>query len=226
MPYLIPFFAYVALMAPGGMFGHAFGLDWEALWKQYHPLIYAMENLLAAFFLWAFWNHYTRIRWTHLPLGVIVGLFGTLLWIGIEYFDQHIGFSKVPDPATFYNPDVMLPVAWHRWAYLAIRVAFPSLVVPFMVELFFRDFLMRALVRGARFQDVPVGTFTWFSFIGMALAFGVNHAAQWPEGIAYGLLMGALLVRTKSLGACIVAHGVTNCTLYLYVIYSGDWQFM
>ena len=29
--------------------------------------------------------------------------------------------------------------------------------------------------------------------------------------------MGVLLIRTKSLGACIVAHGVTNFTLYLYV---------
>jgi CAAX prenyl protease-like protein len=73
---------------------------------------------------------------------------------------------------------------------------------------------------------VAVGTFTWFSLIATSLLFGVNHGKMWPAGIAYGLLMGVLLIRTKSLGACIVAHGVTNFTLYLYVIYTGDWQFM
>jgi membrane protease YdiL (CAAX protease family) len=38
--------------------------------------------------------------------------------------------------------------------------------------------------------------------------------------------MGLLLIRTRSLGACILAHALTNLTLYLYVIYTGDWQFM
>jgi CAAX prenyl protease-like protein len=113
-----------------------------------------------------------------------------------------------------------------RWGYLCVRVVGPTLVVPVMEELFFRDFLQRALVRGARFEDVPIGTFTWFSLIGMSLLFGVNHGAEWPEGIVYGLMMGVLLVRTKSLGSCIVAHAMTNWTLYLYVIYHGDWQFM
>ena len=60
----------------------------------------------------------------------------------------------------------------------------------------------------------------------MSLAFGLNHGSEWPEGILYGLLMGLLLLRTKSLGACIVAHAVTNWSLYLYVIHQGDWQFM
>jgi membrane protease YdiL (CAAX protease family) len=60
----------------------------------------------------------------------------------------------------------------------------------------------------------------------MALLFGLNHGSMWPAGILYGLLMGLLLIRTRSLGACILAHALTNLTLYLYVIYTGDWQFM
>jgi CAAX prenyl protease-like protein len=99
-------------------------------------------------------------------------------------------------------------------------------MVPVMEELFFRDFLMRAFIRGAHFQDVAVGTFSWFSLLGVAALFGLNHGSEWPEGVVYGLMMGVLLIRTRSLGACIVAHGVTNFTLYLYVIYTGDWQFM
>jgi membrane protease YdiL (CAAX protease family) len=34
------------------------------------------------------------------------------------------------------------------------------------------------------------------------------------------------MVRTRSLWACVVAHGVTNLLLGLYVVYSGDWFLM
>jgi hypothetical protein len=34
-----------------------------------------------------------------------------------------------------------------------------------------------------------------------------------------------LLVKTRSLGACIIAHGVTNLLLGVYVLYSRDWYF-
>jgi CAAX prenyl protease-like protein len=225
MPYILPFFGYVALMAPA-TFGHIGGVDWETLWKTWHPLIYFLENATAAVLLWYLWDYYRDIRWTKLGLGAVVGIVGTLVWVGIEYGCQRLGISKVPDPAKFYNPDLMLSGQWARWGYFCVRLVGPTLVVPLMEELFFRDFLMRALVRGGRFEDVPLGTFTWFSFLGMSVLFGVNHAAEWPEGIAYGLMMGVLLIRTRSLGSCIVAHGVTNLTLYLYVIYMGDWQFM
>ena len=69
----------------------------------------------------------------------------------------------------------------------------------------------------------------------MVVIAGLSNTAQFlvggpsfggMSGVVYGLLMGVLVIRTKSLGACIVAHGVTNFTLYLYVIYTGDWQFM
>jgi CAAX prenyl protease-like protein len=225
MPYLIPFFVFVLIMTPGSM-GTVGGIDVGALWHQYHPVVYASKSIAAALLLWYFWPAYARIRWAKLPLGAVVGLVGTPVWIGIHYACLATGVWTAPDPATLYNPDLMLGSPAARWAYLCIRVAGPTLVVPVMEELFFRDFLMRALVRGARFEDVPVGTYTPLALFGMAVLFGLNHGSMWPGGLVYGLMMGVLLIRTKSLGACIVAHAVTNLTLYLYVIYTGDWQFM
>jgi uncharacterized protein len=227
IPYLLPLLAYLVIMAPA-TFGHFAGIDWKELTTRYHPLQYALESTAAAIVLWIFWPYYTRIRWTHIPPGIAVGLFGTALWILTEYACQHIGISRPPNPADVYNPDLHLHSTKALWIYFCIRIIGPSLVVPPMEELFFRDFLMRALIRGggARFQDVPIGAFSWFSLLGMSALFGMNHGAQWPEGVLYGLLMGILLIRTKSLGACIVAHGITNWTLYLYVLYTGDWQFM
>ena len=39
------------------------------------------------------------------------------------------------------------------------------------------------------------------------------------------LMISWLLVRTKSLGACIVAHAVTNLLLGIYVLWAKDWYF-
>ena len=224
MPYLIPFFAFVGVMLPSA-FGTIGGINFTKLWLDYLPIVYTVKTLLAAGLLWVFWRYYTPVRWRHLALGAAVGLFGTILWIATEYASQRLGLTHQPLDSTLYKPDIMLHEQWQRWLFLCIRVTGPILVVPVMEELFFRDFIMRLFVRGARFDDVPVGTFSWLSLLGMSALFAINHV-QWPAGFLYGLLMGILLIRTKSLGSCIVAHAVTNWTLYLYVIYTGDWQFM
>ncbi len=225
MPYLLPFIVFVLVMLPGS-FGNIAGLDWASLWKQWLPVTYPLKTVLAALLLWCCWPWYARIHWGKLGLGVVFGLVGTGLWIGTELLCQRVGISAQPAASDMYNPDLMLGGGWKEWLFLCIRVAGPTLVVPVMEELFFRDFLMRALVRGGRFEEVPVGTFTWLSLLAMSVLFGVNHGRMFVAGVVYGLLMGVLVIRTKSLGACIVAHGVTNFTLYLYVIYTGDWQFM
>lgn len=244
IPYLLPFLVFVAVgFVPNQLLGNFAGIDWQKLWFDYHPAVYAGKTLLGAILLWVCWKHYTPIRWNHFGLAVLVGVFGVVLWVGLEYLAQKIGYSKdysIPnpkDPYAIYNPIQQIADPTWRWAFYIIRVAGPTLVVPVMEELFFRDFLMRFLVKGARFQDVAVAEFdrrngfSWLSLLGMSALFGINHIQQ-PSGFAYGLLMGILLIRTKSLGACIVAHGVTNLVLYIFVIYQGSlgnnwyWQFM
>lgn len=234
IPYLLPYLVFLLVMLPS-MFKNLAGIDWEKLWTDWNPLLYTLKTVLAAIALWFFWPWYTRIRWSKLHWGVLAGLFGTLLWIGTELLCQKLHIAA-PDPSSAYNPDNALPIAWQKTLFLCIRIAGPTLVVPVMEELFFRDFLMRTLIAGASFEDVPVGAFSWVSLLGMCAFFGINHGLNFFfPGFFYGLLMGILLIRTKSLGACIVAHGTTNLTLYLFVLYMGDatsrgginwWQFM
>lgn len=247
LPYLIPFVVFVGVTIPAS-FGEAFGVDWSALWMRYHPLVYTVKTVLAAALLWALWRYYTPIRWSHLGLGVVVGLFGVVLWVGVEWLSQQAGLTRNLmagfDPgnpqhpasaavvAKVYIPTLRLEDPTWRYLFYFIRIAGPTLVVPVMEELFFRDFIQRMLVRGVRFQDVAVGAFTWFSLIGMSVLFAINHI-QWPSGFFYGLMMGILVVRTRSLGCCIVAHGVTNLVLYLFCVYQAEylnnpwyWQFM
>ena len=64
-----------------------------------------------------------------------------------------------------------------RYAFLAFRVVGAVLVVPVMEELFWRSFLIRWLVN-EDFRSVPVGTFTWSSFLITTAFFGLEHD-QW-----------------------------------------------
>jgi hypothetical protein len=44
-------------------------------------------------------------------------------------------------------------------------------------------------------------------------------------GIIAGLLYGFLLIRQKNLKGVILAHGVTNCGLGIYIVVTGNWMF-
>jgi membrane protease YdiL (CAAX protease family) len=58
----------------------------------------------------------------------------------------------------------------------------------------------------------------------VTLAFAAVHI-QWMTAIVWGSMIALLLVRTRSLGACIIAHAVTNLLLGVYVLYTHDWAF-
>jgi CAAX prenyl protease-like protein len=74
------------------------------------------------------------------------------------------------------------------------------------------------------FRTVPIGAFTWLSFLSVAVLFGLEHNRV-LVGIIAGLLYGLLLVRQKKLSGVILAHGVTNLGLGIYVLLTGNWMF-
>jgi CAAX prenyl protease-like protein len=71
---------------------------------------------------------------------------------------------------------------------------------------------------------VHMGAFTWFSFLGVAILFGLEHHRV-IVGIITGLLYGLLLIHQKKLKGVILAHGVTNLGLGIYVLATGNWMF-
>lgn len=56
------------------------------------------------------------------------------------------------------------------------------------------------------------------------VVFTLGHeVSQWPAAIAYGLLMAALWINRKDLLSCVIAHGVTNIALALYIWNTRQW---
>jgi hypothetical protein len=107
---------------------------------------------------------------------------------------------------------------------LALRTARAALLVPVLEELFWRGWLPR-WVQDTRFERVPLGRYTPFAFWATAALFAAEHGPFWEVGLAAGVVYNWWMRRTRSLGDLILAHGVTNLVLSLWVIGRQDWKF-
>jgi CAAX prenyl protease-like protein len=172
--------------------------------------------------LFAFRRAYTRIRWNQWWLGLIVGVIGFYQWVPMQNWLGQFEFFK-PDPDAF-NPEKFYHSPAAFWAFVAVRFAGAVLVVPVMEELFWRDFAWRSIIAPNDFKLARVGEWDPKAYVIVALIFCVPHGKWFATAIVWALLIGLLLVRTKSLGACIIAHAVTNLMLGIYVLYYKRWD--
>ncbi len=215
-PYAVPFFAYVLVVGRGSeMFGDAVG--------------YALAAAAAiAALAWA-WRWLLPLRGPgsvglSVALGVLAGLVGTLLWVVLKTpFVESGGETWAPAPF---------------WWRLAVSAA----VVPFVEEWLFRGLVLRGatqyllarrdgrpdplgrMLHEHSVDDLPAGSWTLFGLVFSSVVFAAGHApAEWIAAIAYGLLMGGLTIWRGDLLSAVVAHGVTNAVLALYVRHTAQW---
>ncbi|MFH1134296.1 MAG: CAAX prenyl protease-related protein [Nanoarchaeota archaeon] len=106
---------------------------------------------------------------------------------------------------------------------IILRIIIGVVIAPVIEEQFTRSFLLRAFI-AKEWQKVPMGSFTWLSFIATTLFFGLAHS-MWLAGIVAGIILNLLLYRTKSISDCILAHAVANALLAAYVIAFQQWGF-
>jgi len=109
-------------------------------------------------------------------------------------------------------------------AILILRAVRASILVPIAEELFWRAWLMRWLI-SPKFTEVPMGAYSAQAFWIVALLFASEHGPYWDVGLITGILYNWWMVRTKSLGDLILAHGVTNACLSAYVVFGGKWEY-
>lgn len=213
------FMAFVGLQEVLGMLTrHGFIADVPAV----SLMIYPAKVLLVGALLVAFRKHYREIRWSDLrkPLptviSIAIGCAVFVLWINMDWKWATVGQPTGYNPMQLYPPATAVPL-------LAIRLLGASLLVPVMEELFWRSWLTRYIV-ATEYSSVPMGRFTPFSFAISALLFGLEHNLV-LAGIMAGLAYNFVLLRTRSIAHCIVAHGITNFALGIYVLLTGNWQF-
>jgi len=221
-PRIAPFALFMAFIGLEELLRFLAGKGLVSLSSSAVYYLYPVKALSVALLLVYYRNSYQEIRLRDIArfretlISISVGLLVFVLWINMDFASAVIGTPQG------FNPN-LLSGNFTIAAMTAARLFGAVLVVPVMEELFWRSFLIRYIIN-PDFSKVPIGLFTWSSFLLTVLLFGLEHnlfLAGMMAGTAYNLL----LYRTKSLAHCILAHAVTNLALGIYVIYTGNWQF-
>lgn len=189
-----------------------------------YPYLYALKVLAVTLLLGYFRRPLQDIRpqgrGLLLALGVGGIVFGGWVWLN-DWLLQWFPFITLGERVGF-NPGEHLQ-GWLFVLFLMIRFFGLVIMVPVMEELFWRSFLLRYF-SGPNFQAIPMGTFTWSAFGIVALTFGLAHN-EWLVAILCAMVYALLLRVTRSLWACVIAHGVTNLALGIYVLTQQAWQY-
>lgn len=218
---ILPFLTYVFFIFVGDML-ERLGISAASLRWLYPVKIAAVTVLLALF-----WRHYEELhRGADMELRraaagrtvalvtLAAGVAVLLLWISLDAPWMVVGSNEGYDPRVNGQID---------WPLAVIRIAGAALVVPVMEELFWRSFLMR-WIEAADFQSVDPSQLGLKSFAITIVLFGFEHNL-WLAGMVAGAVYGWLYRRYRTLWSPIVAHGVTNGLLGIWVVATGNWWF-
>src|SRR5881227_1068838 len=72
--YILPMATFLAFIGVG------------TTWPSLYVAAYVARTVVVAVMLWWFWPHYTKIRWNHWWLGIIVGVIGIFQWVPMQLF--------------------------------------------------------------------------------------------------------------------------------------------
>ncbi len=225
LPYAAPFAAYMGVILLDNGFNTLATVVplLSGLAGAAHIWLYPIKIGLTTVLLWHYRHAYTELcdcssSRRHWLLSIGVGIAVFMLWIRMDW-----SWAQMGEGAEGYNPFDAEVGHGSVTILIGIRLLGASLVVPIMEELFWRAFIMRYLIH-PNFQKVQLGTFTLGSFAITAALFGLEHHL-WLAGIMAGAAYGGLLCVTRHLPSAILAHGVTNLLLGVWVLSTGRWSF-
>ena len=223
-PRVFPFLLFIAFIALESFI--AFLSDYYspmvAIAEYDGYILYPVKTVFVAVVLLFLWNRYTEIDMKtgfsvrNILIGFLAGVIVFVLWINMD-----MGFAVMSEPKD-YNPFIFNNSLF-LYLIISFRLFGSSVVVPIFEEIFWRSFIIRYIIN-RKFEDVPIGKFTWLSFVISSIFFGLEHNL-WLAGIMAGVSYSLILYYTRSLVVAIFSHGVTNLLLGIYVVTTGNWQF-
>jgi exosortase E/protease (VPEID-CTERM system) len=201
--FLAPLLALLAVLMVTAAFQS--GFDW----------LYPVRVVVVGAVLLYFRRQYTGLfrswSWQAVAIGGVV----FFLWMALE--------PAAPEQTRTALPDALAdsPVGW-AVVWLVFRVVGSVVTAPLAEELAFRGYLPRRL-QAADFETVPLGRFTWASFLISSVLFGLLHG-RWLAGTLAGMFYAVALYRRGNLAEPLLAHAVTNALIAAYVLATGTWS--
>jgi hypothetical protein len=218
---ILPFAIYLFFLALAETFSWlAHNVPAVASWGVWADLwLYPVKITVVLGVLLYYWPAYDELKEkrfggkTDVLLSVGVGFLIYLIWVRTDW-----PWAMQGNPSG-YNP--FLAGEGMSTFLASARILGAAVVVPIMEELFWRSFLLRYLI-SPKFQSVPLGSFSAFSFLATMILFGLEHHL-WLAGMVAGAAYSLVLYRTRRLWPCIIAHGVTNLILGIHVLLTKEW---
>jgi CAAX prenyl protease-like protein len=211
--YVLPFVVFILFLA-----GHEY-LPIPAVWE------YPFRVAAMAAVLWFFSRGVVDLKvrnWAG-TIGIGVGVFA--IWIAPDLLWPHYRDGILFQNAITGKIVSSVPEELRSsWIVLFFRTIRAATIVPIVEELFWRAWLMRWIIN-PDFEKVPLGAYAANAFWITAALFASEHGPYWEVGLIAGIAYNWWMVRTKSLGDCILAHAITNGLLSAYVIVYGQWQY-
>jgi hypothetical protein len=197
----------------------------DLLPPHFHWLASLLRGVGGLAVVWLFRRHlppWGRPLW---GAAIAVGVLSAAGWYYGQYFFNALGVPhRLPLPFLFSGqPELTDPrdvlgggSLFRTTALLRIGVAITT--VPVVEELFWRAFLLRAMIDWHDFEKIPLGTFTWFSFLGTSLISTLQHPDNWAVSILCWFAFNALMYWKRSILCLVITHAVTNLVLYAWVL--------
>ena len=210
--YVAPFLAFVGIMAVERV------IPLPPAW------LYAIRFFVVLILICALSRPYLSLRASYPVASIGIGIAVFVVWVGPDVlfgYRHHWLFEN-----SLFPPAASTLPPWLKGnlKFIVLRTISSALLIPIVEELFWRGWMMRWLI-DTEFMRVPLGKYVPSAFWIVALLFASEHGPYWEVGLAAGIIYNWWLVRTKNLADCILAHGVTNGILSVYVLATGLWQY-
>jgi CAAX prenyl protease-like protein len=218
LPFIAPLLVYLALL----------GLVY-AVPPTWQPAVIALRGVGTLAVFWALRRHLPPLGRPYWAVAIVGGALVAWGWVVGQHLLEQWGWGGrlplMPGGKAVADPRDELGAGGLFWTTWWLRMLVACTAVPIAEELFWRGFLLRALINWHDFDRVPLGTFTWLSFLGTSLISTLQHPDNWGVSILCWMAFNAVFYWTRSLLCLMLLHGFTNLVLYLIVLRVGDWSF-
>ena len=213
----------IVLMAPMLVYLALLGLrDTSFLPYEYRWLASLIRGVGGLAVVWMFRRHLPAWGKPHVGLAAVMALLVAAGWYYGQYFFDWLGVPHrlpiFPGDFELVDPREKLGTGGLFWSTVVARIAVASTTVAVVEELFWRAFLLRALINWAEFDKVPLGKFTLWSFVFSSLLSTLEHPDNWAVSIPCWFAFNALMYWKRSVLFLVFVHGLTNLFLYVWVI--------